>query len=201
MDIPEEIQVQPLRRKFLDEVILIHMAGLGYTLNSRLGTRHLAYLYEKMGDDEECYVGVALLDGRPVGVVSGTEDAAVLKSRLLRSMSIARAAGTGVRLLSQPWLVIQWVKEAIIAAPVIYEGHEVKAVLTTIAVHADLQSRGVGRRLVHALEQFFARRHVVRYRLDTLTRNSGARAFYTALGFAEVAKRADSYVFVKRVGG
>ncbi len=196
----EEIQLQPLRSELLDKVIVIHQVGLGYTLNSRLGTGHLAYLYESMQRDPDCHVGVALVDGRPVGVVSGTLNADRLKSRLLRSMPVYRLAAIAVRLLIQPWLIVQWFKERANGAPVQREGQEVGAELTTIAVDASFQSHGVGRQLVDDLEQFFGSRHVASYRLETLVENTAARAFYGRLGFVEIARRGNSLVLFKTVG-
>jgi GNAT superfamily N-acetyltransferase len=197
--VPEEILVEPLRKEFLEDAIRIHRAGLGYSMNSRLGNSHLAHLYLMMGNDPECYVGVAVLHGRPVGVISGTEDANRLKSRMLRAMPLTRLIVTAARFLYQPWLILQWITEAIIAAPVIYEGQEVKAVLTAIATAPAFQGRGIGRRLVEDLERFFVGRGVHCFRLDTLTTNEGARAFYSKLGFIDVGVRADSQIFVKKI--
>lgn len=191
--------MEPLRKEFLEEVIRIHRAGLGYTLNSQLGSHHLAYLYEVMGADPECYVGVAVLDGKPAGVISATKDAGRLKSRILRTMPLGRAILTAGRLLYQPSLILEWVKEASIARPVIYEGQHVKAVLTAIATHPDFRARGIGKRLIQELEGFLTRHGVACYRLDTLATNAGARAFYAKLGFVDVGKRADSQVFVKTI--
>ena len=196
----EEIQIRPLSSELLDEVIGIHQAGLVYSLNSRLGTGHLAYLYDSMRRDPDCHVGVALADGRPVGVVSGTLNAARLKSRLMRSMPAQRMAAIAVRMLVQPWLIVQWIRERGGEAPLQLDGREIPAELTAIAVDASLQSRGVGRQLVDDLEQFFTKYRVARYYLETLVENTAARAFYGRLGFEEIARRGNSLVLLKAIG-
>jgi ribosomal protein S18 acetylase RimI-like enzyme len=196
----DPIHVQSLSNDVLDEVIAIHQAGLGYTLNSRLGTKHLAYLYQSMQRDQDSHVGVALADGRTVGVVSGTLNSGRLKSKLMRSMPADRLAGIAVRLLFQPWLIVQWIGERAVAAPQQHDGHEVAAELTTIAVDARFQGLGAGRQLVSDLEQFFRKYHVGSYRLETLVENTAARAFYGRLGFVEMARRGKSVVLFKAVG-
>ena len=195
----EEIRIQPLRSELLDEVIVIHQSGLGYTLNSRLGSRHLAYLYDSMQRDKDSHVGVALADGRPVGVVSGTLNAERLKSMLMRSMPLDRLAAIAVRLVFQPWLIVEWMSERATGAPLQHKGAEIAAELTTIAVDGSFQGLGVGRQLVDDLEQFFSRRHITSYRLETLVENTAARAFYGRLGFVESARRGKSIVLCKAV--
>ena len=196
----EEIQIQPLRSEFLDEVILIHQGGLGSTLNSRLGKKHLAFLYASMQRDPDCHVAVALAGGRLVGVVSGTLNAALLRSRLIRAMPVGRLAAIAVRLMLHPWMIVQWLKENALDAPVQHDGKEVVAVLTTLAVAASHRGLGVGRRLVLDLEKFFRKCNVGSYRLETLVANAPAHAFYGGLGFVEIATRGNSVVLLKAVG-
>ena len=195
----EEIQIQPLRSEFLDEAILIHQDGLGYTLNSRLGKKHVAFLYDSMRLDPDCHVGVAVAGGRPIGVVSGTLNAARLRSRLLRSMPVERLAAIAIRLMLQPWMIVEWLKENATGAPVKHDGQEVAAVLTTLGVTASHRGLGVGRGLVLDLEQFFRKCNVGSYCLETLVANGPARAFYGGLGFVEIATRGSSVVLVKAV--
>ena len=82
MNGPGDIVIRPLRDEFIEDVVRIHRAGLGYTVNSALGKDHLAFLYQTMSRDPKCYVGVALIDNQPVGVVSGAVDLGTLKCRL-----------------------------------------------------------------------------------------------------------------------
>ncbi len=201
MDGPQPIIVRPLTEEFLQDVVDIHREGLGYTVNSHLGIAHLAYLYQNMARDPQSYVGVAILDGKPAGIVSGTLNEDQLKSRLLRSMPVAGLARLALRFLVRPWLILQWLQSIIIALPVYDHGEEVVAVLTALAVAPDFQRRGTGRRLVSALEGFLGANKVAKYRLDTLATNYRALKFYRDLGFAEVARRAGSVVLVRTLGG
>jgi ribosomal protein S18 acetylase RimI-like enzyme len=191
------ITVRPLKDEFLIDVARIHRTGLGYTVNSRLGTGHVAFLYQTMSREPDCYVGVALADDHPVGVVSGTVNPENLKAAILRSSSIWRVLGIAIRLLVQPWLLLRLWQGNVIAAPVQYNEQAVTAVLTAIAVDPRARGQGVGRQLVAALEAFFADHNITSYRLDTLVKNKQASAFYRGLGFLEVPRRAGSLIFVK----
>jgi ribosomal protein S18 acetylase RimI-like enzyme len=199
VDQPQQVEVQALESKYLDDIIRIHLEGLGYTLNSRLGPRHLGFLYQTMAGDPMCYVGMALVAGVPVGVVSGTLDANSLKSRVLRSMTVMQGLGIAKAFVLEPRLLMDWLKESIIGSSLRYDGGQVVATLTTLAVDSRFRGRGAGRQLVKALESFFAARNVLIYRLETLLGNETARGFYSSLGFKEADRRAGSYVMVKRV--
>jgi len=115
-------------------------------------------------------------------------------------MPVERLAAIAVRLMLQPWMIVQGFEENAIGAPVKYGGQEVVAVLTTLAVTASHRGLGVGRRLVIDLERFYRKRNVGSYRLETLMSNGPARAFYGGLGFAEIATRGSSVVLLKAVG-
>jgi ribosomal protein S18 acetylase RimI-like enzyme len=201
VDEPQVVEVQALSSKYLDDIIRIHLDGLGYTLNSRLGPKHLAFLYQTMARDRLCYVGVALAAGVPVGVVSGTLDANRLRSRVLRSMTVMQCLGVARAFMLGPGLWVEWLKESIIGSSLWYEGGRVVATLTTLVVDSRFRGRGAGRQLVKALESFFVAHNVLDYRLETLLHNETARDFYTSLGFKEADRRAGSYVLVKRVTG
>ncbi len=199
MNEPESVVVQPLQAQFLEDVIRIHRLGLGYTLNSRLGTKHLQFLYQSMSQDPDCYVGVALAGTRPLGVISGTANADILRARLLRSAT----AGTKIRLafsvLRHPSLVSEWSKGSAIGAPVRFQNQEVAAVLTAIAVDPGSQGRGIGQLLVAALEEYFAEHGICIYKLDTLIANKSARDFYHKLGFQELEIREDTVILIKTI--
>jgi ribosomal protein S18 acetylase RimI-like enzyme len=194
-----DVRVVPLRTELLGDVVRIHKAGLGYTMNSRLGDDHLAFLYQFMATDEASYVGVALMNQRAVGVVSGTADASGLNSRLLGAMSMGRRVRVALRFLSRPRLIWELWKAMQIARPVMHEGKQVSAVLTTISVDPSCQARGIGAQLVAALERYLAGRGILNYRLDTLLENHAAREFYRKLGFCEVESREDSTVFLRTI--
>ncbi len=197
MSPPATPEIRRLTPDLLEKAVRIHMAGMGYTLNARLGKDHLTYLYARMAVDPDCYTGVALVDGRLAGVVSGSIDAAAFSSRLTSSMPAARLVRTGIRLLTSPKKLRLLVQGSWIARPVWTDLGEVRAVLTAIVVDTRTQGRGIGRALVTAFEAFLRGAGVQEYRLDTQIKNRRAAQFYIDLGFTEVARRADSIVFVR----
>jgi ribosomal protein S18 acetylase RimI-like enzyme len=195
----ESLQITPLEEQYLKDVVRIHRHVLGYTFNSRLGPDHLAFLYRAMAQAEDSYVGVALIDDQPVGVVSGTLDMDKIKMSMLSSFKLRQWGYLLLRLLGQPSLIHEWWKGNIIGRSVYFERKLIQPILTAIAVDSGYQGQGVGKCLVHDLERFFTRKNIVYYRLDTLIENSSARKFYEHLGFQQVEMRADSIVFVKKI--
>ena len=116
------------------------------------------------------------------------------------SMSLGQIARMGIKVLVRPILLYQLVQASLIAAPLSAGGHEVRAVLTAIAVERGHQNAGVGRSLVESLEDFFRSRGVNIYRLDTLADNERAERFYRRLRFQEAGRRAGSLIFLRTIG-
>lgn len=199
MNAPEKLEIQRLAPGMLDVILRIHRAGMGYSLNARLGEDHLRYLYTVMAADPDCYVGVALMDGRPVGVVSGAVDAEGFAAKLIGMMRARRLLSIALQMVVHPVLIWLWLQGNVIARPVLSDSAEVGAVLTAIVVDPQIQSRGVGRALVMAFEEFLRGAGVRTYRLDTRIENRRAAGFYRNLGFVEVARRADSIIFVRKL--
>lgn len=193
------VRIVPLGGAHMDEVIRIHLAGMGYSLNSRLGMDHMRFLYQTIAGDPDGYAGAAVVGDRPTGVVTGVLDSAKFTRALLRKMPASRIAATALRLLLRPELLWEWRKGQVIAAPVFLGSTEVRAVLTAIVVDRAIQGKGIGRALVEAFEQFLRTAGVFAYRLDTLIKNERAIRFYEDLGFLEVARRADSIIFVRQL--
>jgi ribosomal protein S18 acetylase RimI-like enzyme len=199
MEERNNVVIRPLSDEYLESAAQLHQASLGYTVNSRLGLVHLRFLYQVMCADGDSYVGAAFQDTRLVGIVSGTLDAARLKSRLLEHISVSRAATIAMRLVLRPWLVVPLWQGTVVARPVRVGAGEVSAILTAIGVEPLFQGQGIGRQLVATLEAFFRRRGVRSYKLDTLEHNRKAIEFYRKLGFWEIAKRAGSSILVKEI--
>jgi GNAT superfamily N-acetyltransferase len=195
----ESLQIVPLGEKYLGDVVQIHRNVLGYTFNSRLGIDHLSFLYRAMAQDQESYLGVALIRGQPVGMVSGTLDIDKIKTSMLNAYRLKQWGNLLLHVLRRPSLIHEWWKGNVIGRPVYFEEKLIRPILTTIAVDSRYQGKGVGKHMVRALEVFFRQNNVNYYRLDTLAENAGARKFYESLGFQQVELRADSILFVKKM--
>lgn len=197
MRILDDVEVRPLSHEFLDDAVRIHLAGMGYTLNARLGAQHLRRLYATMSDDTSCFVALATLAGRPAGVVSGSTDADEFTARLLASLPFTHLLQIALKMLRHPSFLKLWWQGREIGKPVMGIEGEIRAVLTAIVVDHGARGKGVGRALVDAFEDFLRDRGVETYKLDTRLENRRAADFYEGLGFVEAARRVDSIVYVK----
>ncbi|HEY8486587.1 MAG TPA: ribosomal protein S18-alanine N-acetyltransferase, partial [Limnochordales bacterium] len=68
------------------------------------------------------------------------------------------------------------------------EGH-----ITNVAVHPDYRSRGVGRRLLHAITELAIRKGARRLTLEVRRSNLRAQSLYQSLGFQSVGVRRGYY--------
>ncbi len=195
-----QIEICTLREEFLPEIIRIHRLGLAYSAHSRLGDAHLALLYRTMEADPNSFVHVAVIDGKPVGSMTGTLDEDGLKSKMLRAMPVAQVFSTAGRLLLQPILIFQILQGMIIDRPVYYEGRRIDAMLNSLAVDPGYEGRGVARALFASAERFFLGRGQGAYHLATLATNQRALRLYEWLGFFLIYRRVDSVILLRKIG-
>lgn len=191
--------IEPLSSADIPDVVRLHRAVMGYSVNALLGPAHLAAVYEQTAAMPGACVRVAR-DGQTVlGAVSATLDEERCARQVLQALPLARKLNMAMQLACRPacWRALQAARRA--SKPVIVDGCPVRACLTSIIVDPRFHGRGIGRALVYAVDEFMRHNSVPVYRLDTRADNTGARAFYTRLGFVEHEQRGFDIIFVRKV--
>jgi ribosomal protein S18 acetylase RimI-like enzyme len=147
----------------------------------------------------DSYVGVALDEGTPVGVISGTLHRPDLKTAILGALDTRSWLRIGLILALHPSLFGCLIREMKPQAPIKSNHKEIYASLTTIAVATSHRRKGIATRLVEALEFFFRKHHITNYWLDTTTENTSARIFYRKLGFIEIKQHNQTVILLKHL--
>ena len=184
-----------LRDSDIPDVVALHRSCLPYSVNSRLGSEHLFYVYKFMMGNPASLVQVARVDGHIAGVVSAALAPSELKSAMLANLKLRQKLTLAMQLFTKPGLLLALINNRKIERPVFWEGSVVTPVLTAIAVNNEVRRQGVGRILVDRVDEFMRANGARAYRLDT--RSEKARAFYVNQGFAEVEKRGRDHILVK----
>jgi len=180
-------------------IVALHHAVMGYSVNALLGERHLAFVYRATAALPDAFVRVALDGITVVGAVSATLDEDRAARALLQRMSLQQRIFIALRLLCSPacWRALWRARCA--SQPVVVDGAPIHACLTSIIVDPHAQGRGIGRALVAGVDDFMRQQGVSCYRLDTRAANSGARAFYTRLGFHEHEQRGLDIIYLRKL--
>ncbi len=150
--------------------------------------------------------GVAAALGQPSGIVGRVK--LRLTVRDLEPTDLGDLDWSGgaehVRAMAKA-LQASWADEMVVLVMVLPNGRLVATgavdlrpdpavgVLTMLAVHEQLQSLGLGTRLVAALEKRVRRAGRTRAQLGVELDNPRARALYTRLGYREVGSRVESW--------
>jgi len=179
--------VQPLTKRHARAVAKLHRAGIRTGFLSSLGPMFLRQLYAAI---PSCPGGFGNVwqepNGRVLGFIACAESTGKLyKQAMLRRgvlMSLAL-----IRFLVRPsvirkiWQTLRYPGEV---------GPELPAAeVLSIVVSPEARGKGVGKALMQAANEEFARRGIARFKVAVWTENAPANAFYRKCGFDLVATR------------
>ena len=192
-------RTERLCERHIPALVVLHGALLGYSLNARLGSRHLEKLYRETASSSTGMVTVALLGSEVVGGVSATVDSREQLRQMLRKTPGSEMLRMVLRaaFLPQCWAsILETFGHETLPT---HHDQPIRGELTSIVVSLSCQRKGVGRALVEAVDGFFRSRGVAVYRLETRMANASSQAFYRRLGFTECGTRGRNIVFVRKL--
>jgi len=171
-------EVASLRRLTASDVLAVARLQSGLLQNSaitQLGVGFLVRFY-RVALAAGCEAFVACdADGRVIGAALATEDIARFNAYVTPRIALRLLAS-----LSRRWaLAFRFLRGCFERKP----SRHVAAELLLLFVDGSRQRGGTGKRLVQAVEDAFARRGVIEYRVSLRSEIRGAQAFYAAIGF------------------
>jgi len=173
-------------------VATIHAAEIRHGVLPLLGDKILARLYRGLAGAPRSGVWAAVDGGTICGFLAGCADARSTYRRVALAGAVPLGVGLIVRLAGSPLLrrkVAALISYALRepgasseVSPTPAAGHG-QAELLAIAVSADHQGRGAGRRLVEAFESAIREWGVDHYWVSTNIAETASNQFYRARGF------------------
>lgn len=177
-------KIKPIQQGCIGDVVKVHMAAFPNFFLTFLGPRFLKEFYASFTTDPEGIGFVALDDqtGRVYGAVVGPFNPAGYFKRLLKRKWFTFCMASLTAVLKKPSVISRLFRA------VFYRGDAPKAqglsLLSSIAVSPDIQSKGLGRQLVHAFIEEVKRRNGKGVFLTTdADNNDKVNRFYQNLGF------------------
>lgn len=172
--------ILPLRRDHAARVAELHCAALAGDFLPSLGKEFLTVFYEGALDLHVGFGFVAMEQDHLVGFVLGSTDT----NALFRKVAVSRAIPLGLRVMTavfrQPSLISNVLETFLYPSK---ENVAEKAELVVIGLDTAFRGRGLGRKLVDALDNAFRAQQIRSYKVTVLQSNVGANKFYQALGF------------------
>jgi len=191
------INIRKLKKEDIPLVVDFHRKAIGYSLNARLGKKHLSKIYDFVRISNIAIVNVIELDGKISGVVSATTDPEKLSAEIIKTFS--QKLLIAINLIIRPWLFYNVLEHYRMASPVIYNDALVNSCLTAIAVVPESRGKGLGEKLITSIDLFFKSKNINCYRLDTFKTNTKARTFYKKLGFVEIRQIGRNVILIKEI--
>ena len=191
------INIRKLRSEDIPVVVVLHRKAISYSLNARLGKKHLSKIYDCVRISNLAIVNVVEVDGKISGVVSATTNPEKLSAEIIKSFS--QKLLLAINLIIRPWLLYNVLEHFRMASPVIYNDTLIKPCLTAIAVVPECRGKGLGKKLIASIESFFVSQNIDCYKLDTFKTNTNARIFYKKLGFVETQQIGRNVILIKKI--
>lgn len=191
--------IKSIAKKDSSHISRIHVNALSSDFLPSLGFDFLKTFYNGVIGKAGVFGFVSKDKEEINGFVVGTENMDRFFKLALTSKFIALCFYLGIQLLKKPSIVKN------ILETFTYSSKESGplAELVVIAVDKSTRGKGVGKKLVLALEQEFRKRKIKEYKLTVTKRNKNANTFYEHLGF-KVLTRFNLYskswnLLVKRI--
>ncbi len=167
----------------ISQVCSIHARAFpGFFLTS-LGPGFLARFYNACRSYSDGVALVAEHDRRVIGFVVGVSDHRAFHTYLRRNWLVSFGVGTVNSVLRKPAILRRFVKAAFSSGPQAPQAEG--ALLMSIAVDPDCESKGIGRRLLEAFGDDLSARGCKSYRLTTdRDNNDRVNTFYEEAGLA-----------------
>lgn len=174
--------IRPLTENDSHRIAEIHREGLEGDFLPSLGIDFLTAFYEGIIGKLGVYGFVYTENKKVVGFVLGTKDSEKFFSQALRANFVKLAFLLLIQLIKNPRIVKNVLETFLYSKK---EGAS-KAELVVIVVSNKSQGRGVGKKLVGALEQAFKKDKIKRYKL-TVHSDKKAVGFYEHLGYSRIS--------------
>ena len=174
--------IRIVRRADSSAFAKIHIAALGGDFLPSLGFSFLKTFYNGVINTFGVYGFVYEEDGKVHGFVVGTRNSSKFFRRAIRANFIRFSFLLFVALIKKPTIIKN------IFETFLYPKKDVgaKAELVVIAVDNKYRGKGIGKRLVLALEEEFKNRKITSYKL-TVHASKEAVGFYEHLGYSRIS--------------
>ena len=166
-------------KKYSSDISRIHISALSEDFLPSLGFNFLKNFYDGIIGKFGIFGFVDLQKNEVAGFVIGTIDMRGFFKTAIFSNFFVLCSLLALRLIQKPAL-IKYVLQTILY-PKKDEGPPAELVI--IAVSDKYRGKGIGKKLVKALEIEMRKRKIKEYKLTVTQRNKGANAFYKSLDF------------------
>ncbi|MBA2532844.1 MAG: GNAT family N-acetyltransferase [Nocardioidaceae bacterium] len=180
-----DITIAPGAARDVDAVARLHAQLLADSFLATLGERFLRVLYRRIARDRASTLLVARRGPDVIGFIAGTENTKQLYRDFIRRDAVRAVAAAGPGLVRNPRATLETLRYDAVAGS---SSDLPAAELLALAVRPSARGRGVGARLVAALQEDFGARRVSRARVTVAADNTAALAVYVRCGYVRAAR-------------
>ncbi len=178
--------IESCQPKDLRDIVKLHQAVLGYTLNAKIGDWFLIYLYDSLLKQPELNIVLVAKEGdKIIGFISATTDYGATNRYLMESLALKDKITIFWFILSHPNRLIEFIKQRQFSSFLLYQFTQPLCSILTLGVDQHQQGKGIGKKLINTLITVLRPHGVQRVMLDTKQNNTQAIQFYKRYGFKE----------------
>lgn len=185
----------------IPEVVELHLSVLGYTLNAKLGLRHLNHLYRVILQEQQNGLVLVSLDnnGRVDGFISACRDLQKIEVAINKSFAFLNYCIITGYFFHHPGDLRKLVSHYLFSRHLRLKYPSPFASILTLGVDPYKQRSGIGRLLICELVRYFAGSSVRTLYVDTLVTNYKAIHFYEKQDFNPLETVWGNLILAKKI--
>lgn len=190
--------VIPLAYDDIEKVAVLHKECLPDTHASKIGKRYLIRLYRVLLGHENSHILFAAKEKeRIVGVITVSYDLRKTQRDMMESAVFGGIAVVLEALIRRKVSLRTLINQMKFEQAIISRFPSPYVSILTLFVDTSHRRKGIGKKLVRAVEEVTKEKGISEIFVDTKLRNTKAQAFYIALGFIKRAVIGDSMILSK----
>lgn len=182
--------VIPLTQEHLSAVVALHQRVLGHTLNARVGRNFLYKLYQATITHRPNGAGFVVTDDQHtiIGFITCCLDHQALQQYIMTCLGWRDYAQLLWFFFCHPWFIGTVLRRQGFDQYLLRHFPQPLSMVLTLGVDPHHQGKGLGRKLIAAVDTYMRQQQCTSYYLDTEVTNQTALHFYHTIGFMTVAQ-------------
>lgn len=192
-----------MKQEYINEVVFIHKSVLSDTFNAKIGLKYLKSLYSIVIEQENDTCAFVYLnkDNKVVGFITACLDIHKLENRIKMKIGFINLLRVVRQMIYHKEIIKDLFERIKFSYYLKKKYKDPYATILTIGIKKGGQRKGIGKKLVRQITEFFKESSLSCYNVDTKITNQNAIKFYKNNNFIKIDQFLDNIIFSQIITG